>query len=139
MGFLNTAHAQSFSFDNLTKADGLPQNTVIDIVEDKRGFMWFATANGLTRFDGYEFVSYQHNPNDIASLPHDFIRTLLIDPKGVLWVGTQNGLARYNPLNDNFTRYNQHNSSLNGNIIYALNITPEGNLLVANESSLYTY
>ncbi|WP_458252954.1 EAL domain-containing protein [Paraglaciecola sp.] len=139
LGFLNIAHAQSFSFDNLTKADGLPQNTVIDIVEDKRGFMWFATANGLTRFDGYEFVSYQHNPNDIASLPHDFIRTLLIDPKGVLWVGTQNGLARYNPLNDNFTRYNQHNSSLNGNIIYALNITPEGNLLVANESSLYTY
>ncbi|WP_052017955.1 EAL domain-containing protein [Paraglaciecola chathamensis] len=139
LGFLNTAHAQSFSFDNLTKADGLTQNTITDIIEDKRGFMWFATANGLSRFDGYEFVNYQHNPNDITSLPHDFIRTLQIDQEGALWVGTQNGLARYNPLNDNFTRYNQHNSSLNNNIINALSLSQSGRLLVANESNLYLY
>ncbi|WP_339899885.1 EAL domain-containing protein [Paraglaciecola polaris] len=139
LGFSYLAHGQSFSFDNLTKADGLAQNTVIDTVEDSRGFMWFATANGLSRFDGYEFVNYQNNPNDINSLPHDFVRTLLVDKKGVLWVGTQNGLASYNAQADNFTRYNQQNSGLDGNIIYALNTTPEGILLVASEISLFTY
>lgn len=138
-GFFNAAHAQTFSFDNLTKADGLTQNTITDIIEDERGFMWFATANGLSRFDGYEFVNYQHNPNDVKSLPHDFMRTMLIDHEGALWIGTQNGLARYNPLSDDFTRYNQQNSSLNNNIINTLSLTNTGKLLVANESNLYTY
>ncbi|WP_166423113.1 EAL domain-containing protein [Paraglaciecola sp. 20A4] len=139
ISFSKFAHAQSFSFDNLTKADGLTQNTITDIIEDRRGFMWFATANGLSRFDGYDFTNYQHNPNDIKSLPHDFIRALIIDNDGALWVGTQNGLARYNPLTDNFVRYNQQNSSLNNNIINALSVSQFGDLLVANEANLYTY
>lgn len=139
LGFSYLAHGQSFSFDNLTKADGLAQNTITDIIEDKRGFMWFATANGLSRFDGYEFINYQHNTNDINSLPHDFIRNLLIDNKGNLWVGTQNGLARYNTLTDNFIRYNQQNSNLNNNIINALSLSHSGDVLVANEANLYTY
>ncbi|WP_370461042.1 EAL domain-containing protein [Paraglaciecola sp. L1A13] len=139
IGFSTFAHAQSFSFDNLTKVDGLAQNTVTDIIEDKRGFMWFATANGLSRFDGYEFVNYHNNPNDVNSLPNNFVRTLLVDNDGTLWIGTQNGLARYNALTDNFTRYSQQNSSLNNNIINALSLSHSGEVLVANEAHLYTY
>lgn len=137
----NTAHAsvQSFSFDTLTKADGLPQDTITDIIEDKQGFIWFATANGLSRFDGYDFINYLHNAKDSHSLPHDFIRKLLIDAKGVLWVGTQNGLARYDGEKDNFIRYNQQNSGLESNFITTLSLDHNNNLLVADEQNLYRY
>jgi diguanylate cyclase (GGDEF)-like protein/PAS domain S-box-containing protein len=133
------ASVQSFSFDTLTKADGLPQDSIFDITEDKQGFIWFATGNGLSRFDGYNLVNYQHNADDSHSIPHDFIRKLLIDVKGVLWLGTQNGVARYDVQKDNFIRYNQKNSALVSNLITTLSLDHNNNLLVADESNLYTY
>lgn len=82
---------ESYNFTYLTADDGLAQNTVDYIYKDSRGFMWFATWNGLNRFDGYEFVRYdtQSGKNALNSL---FVRTLVEDDRQHLWVGTEEGV-----------------------------------------------
>ncbi|WP_340677901.1 EAL domain-containing protein [Paraglaciecola sp.] len=134
-----TAHALNSEFENFSLAQGLSQSTVSDIIEDKRGFMWFATFNGLNRFDGYEFKKYLHNAKQAKSLPDSFIKKLIIDSDNNLWVGTLTGLAKYNEQTDNFTVFNKNNSELQNDDIYTLALDSEGKLLVADDKHLYSY
>ena len=60
-------------FSHLTTNDGLSQGYVTAILQDRRGFMWFATRDGLNRYDGNAFVVYKHDPNDPGSLSSNFI------------------------------------------------------------------
>src|SRR5260370_7772789 len=79
-----------------TTADGLPKDQINRIVQDSRGFMWFATSDGLARFDGYQFTSYGVE----QGLPHRSVNDLLESRDGVLWVATSGGLCRFNPAPD---------------------------------------
>ncbi len=86
-------NAQKLPFDNYTIKEGLPSNVVLDVVEDQKGYMWFATQVGLTRFDGYNFKTYTVEDG----LPDNYINKLFIDSKGNLWVGTNSGyVIKYN-------------------------------------------
>jgi signal transduction histidine kinase/ligand-binding sensor domain-containing protein len=78
-------------FDRITAEDGLSHDTVTSILQDRRGFMWFGTEDGLNRYDGYTFTVYRHDPDDPHSLRDDSIMTLYEDRAGVLWIGTQTG------------------------------------------------
>ena len=80
--------ASDCRFAHLTTKDGLSQGYVTAIVQDRRGFMWFATRDGLNRYDGYTFVVYKHVPNDPGSLNANFIQDLMEDDRGFLWVAT---------------------------------------------------
>ena len=142
------SHIATPKFQQLTTADGLSQSYVFSIVQDQQGFMWFATADGLNRYDGFEFVHYRHNIENPNSLPDNYIRTLFIDSKNQLWVGTSNGLSRYNASADNFTNFH-HNSddtnSLYDNLIWSINEINQGTkekpqpvLIVATEQGLQT-
>jgi signal transduction histidine kinase/ligand-binding sensor domain-containing protein len=79
------------SFSHLTVEDGLPHSYVRSILKDSDGFMWFATARGLVRYDGARLVVYRHDPNDEASLPPGAPTCLLEDRDRRLWVGTISG------------------------------------------------
>jgi ligand-binding sensor domain-containing protein/signal transduction histidine kinase len=92
-------------FSHLTTRDGLSQGYVTAIVQDRSGFMWLATRDGLNRYDGNAFVVYKHNPNDPGSLSSNFIQDLLEDDQGCLWIGTNNGLNRFDPRSERVTRY----------------------------------
>lgn len=86
--------AQQLSVRTYTTADGLPRDLVHHIVRDSRGFLWFCTGDGLSRFNGYEFTNYgvEHG------LPHPVINDLLETRRGVYWVATNGGgVARFNP------------------------------------------
>jgi len=87
------ASAGGHVFRHLTVDDGLPQMSVIDIVKDHRGFMWFATTDGVARYDGYDFVTFRHDPADPHSLPTNTVHTMMLDSAGLLWAGTDSGLA----------------------------------------------
>src|ERR1700722_7301021 len=79
-------------FEHLSGKNSLPQNSVYAICQDKQGFLWFGTADGLCRYDGNEMKIFRNNPDDSNSLPGNFIRKLLLDSIGNLWIGTENGL-----------------------------------------------
>ena len=77
-----------------TSADGLAHNVVQRIVRDSRGFLWFCTREGLSRFDGYSFTNYGIE----QGLPSAIVNDLLETREGVYWVATSGGLCRFNPL-----------------------------------------
>jgi ligand-binding sensor domain-containing protein/signal transduction histidine kinase len=76
-----------------TTADGLSRNSVYLIVQDPRGFLWFGTTEGLSRFDGYTFTNY--GPE--AGLPTRLVTAMQITRDGIYWVGTPVGLFRLDP------------------------------------------
>jgi len=90
---IGQALAGGQEFRHLTVDDGLPQMSVIDIVKDHRGFMWFATTDGVARYDGYDFVTFRHDPTEPHSLPTNTVNTMVLDSAGLLWAGTDTGLA----------------------------------------------
>jgi streptogramin lyase len=72
-------------------------------MQDKKGFMWFGTKNGLNRFDGYTFKIYQSDPTNQASLGDNIIYSIFEDKNEILWIGTHNGLYNFNPATEKFT------------------------------------
>ncbi len=80
---------------HLTTADGLSHNIVYCILQDRYGFMWFGTQDGLNRYDGYTFTIYRHLRSEPQSLAHNTINTLYEDRAGRLWVGTIGGLDSF--------------------------------------------
>jgi len=92
-------------FSHLTTNDGLSQGYVTAILQDRRGFMWFATRDGLNRYDGNTFVVYKNNPDDPTSLSSNFIQALMEDDHGDLWIATNTGVNRFDPTIERFSRY----------------------------------
>ncbi len=91
-GFFNApAQGNTFSFEFFSQEDGLSNNQVQCIYQDKRGFMWFGTSQGISRFDGYRFTRFVSKPGDSASLRGNLVRTLCEDSRGNLYAGTENG------------------------------------------------
>jgi signal transduction histidine kinase/ligand-binding sensor domain-containing protein/DNA-binding response OmpR family regulator len=79
------------TFDIFSQEDGLPNNQVQCIYQDKKRWMWIGTSQGLSRYDGYSFVNFLQNPNDTNSLSGTLVRVIKEDRKGNLLVGTENG------------------------------------------------
>ena len=100
-------------FNHLTIDDGLSQSSVTCILQDKQGFMWFGTQDGLNRFDGYNFKIFKNNPNDSTSLSDNFIFSIYEDQSGTLYIETQSGtFHRYNPRLESFRVVNKDSINL---------------------------
>ena len=104
LAVLCTASAQSYMFKHLEVKDGLSNNQANAIYKDSDGYMWFATASGLNRYDGYDIRVYRNEPGDSTSLPDNFISSIQEDGDGFLWIQTGKGYARYNPAKETFSR-----------------------------------
>lgn len=76
-----------------------------DITQDAQGFMWFAGANGLARYDGYSLNLYRNDSADPLSLPHNHVSDLLVTPQGEMWIASRAGLQRYDAQQDGFVSY----------------------------------
>ena len=98
--------SQYLRFDRLTAEDGLPNDQVWDVVQDNDGFMWFATVDGLSRYDGNSFKVFRHDVSNPSSLSQSYTLDLLLDHNGALWVGTwDSGLNQYSRETERFIRY----------------------------------
>jgi len=98
------ASVRPIRFDHLSLAQGLSQSTVMDILQDRRGYIWLATEDGLDRYDGLSFQVYKHDPADAASLPSSFVWDVDEDAAGNVWVATTNGLAMWDRATDRVVR-----------------------------------
>ncbi|RYY60179.1 MAG: hypothetical protein EOO05_10810, partial [Chitinophagaceae bacterium] len=93
----------SYNFHNLFLDDGLSDARVNCIVQDKFGFMWFGTNNGLNRYDGYSMRNF-YAGREGGQLPSNEILSLFTSKNGALWVGTARGLVRYNFAAEKFSK-----------------------------------
>lgn len=109
---LYAGREEVFYFSALNLKDGLSQMSVLKICQDSKGYMWFATRNGLNKYDGEKFTVYWHSNQDSLSLTDNHITSLLEDSRGNLWVGTVNGLNRIDLKTERNYRYHKTSSAL---------------------------
>jgi signal transduction histidine kinase/ligand-binding sensor domain-containing protein/DNA-binding response OmpR family regulator len=130
-----SSQSSYIKFDRLTTENGLPQEHVFAVLEDKKGFLWFGMESGLTRYDGYAFKTYTHDPEDSTSISSNIIRVIFQDSSGYLWIGTDGGgLSRYNPQTERFTNFKHdpnNPNSLSGNRVYSIAEDKSGAIWVA--------
>jgi ligand-binding sensor domain-containing protein len=100
----DTINTYGIRFVNINIKDGLSQNTVYNILQDNRGYMWFATQDGLNRFDGSSFKTYKNDRDNLETVSINTVSFLLEDSRSHLWVGTGNGLNEFNPETETFKR-----------------------------------
>lgn len=98
------ATGQPYYFRHYGVENGLSNNSVFCTVQDKQGFLWFGTKDGLNRFDGYRFKLFHTNTDDENNLSIDFIFSMVLDAQGGLWVGGQNGLYRFDAPQEKLIR-----------------------------------
>ena len=133
------ATAQQFNIETYTTKDGLVNNNVRNLVVDSSGFLWIATWDGISRYDGYSFKNYYHHPNDSLSLPYFSIYNLLVDGGNNLWLITdQRNVAKYDRDNDIFRGIS--NSYHNMPEIYSsISIDESGYLWLIKADSIFKF
>ncbi len=114
-------------FDHVSIGQGLSQSDVNCMLEDKAGFIWFGTQDGLNRYDGYAFRVYRHSPSDSTTISDNYITALYEDPQGALWIGTQHGLNLFDSRTETFRTFTRGPGS---NFISSICPGTEGGLLV---------
>jgi len=100
-GFSQPQH--HYQFTHYSTSNGLAANLVNIIRQDERGFIWIATINGLQRYDGNRFMTFQYSPRNAESIPADNITVLYLDKKNRLWLtGSNNKVGIFNTNNFTF-------------------------------------
>jgi len=107
--------APTLRFEHLSVEEGLAQESVLAIVQDPDGFMWFGTQSGLSRYDGYRFTNFRNVVGDPRTLINNWVRVLYVDRKGRLWIGTDGGLDRFEPSSGTFTHFLPDEPAKRGN------------------------
>lgn len=106
----------NINFEHISTNDGLSQSDINCIYQDKEGFMWFGTFDGLNKYDGYTFKNYLPKTNDETSISSNIVFTITGDNNGALWIGTTGGgLNRFDKKTEKFTRY-KYDTTIEGGI-----------------------
>src|SRR6476661_6888684 len=99
----NSIQAQeNLLFKRISDTDGLSNNSIQCIFQDSNGFIWFGSLNGLNRFDGKDFLVFNHNSHDKKSISNDVITSIQEDQYKMLWIGTAKGINIYDPTTGEF-------------------------------------
>ncbi|MBL7702719.1 MAG: histidine kinase [Ferruginibacter sp.] len=131
-----SAQGLLYTTTNYTTEQGLAGNEVVKVLQDKRGFIWAATHNGLSKFDGYSFRNYTFNPADTTGLRSIWVTDLALDSLGTIWVSTEWGVAWYD---ENHDRFRYINDKTEFTVLYKapLTVSQNGILWFACEDGLY--
>lgn len=122
-------------FNNFQVEHGLSNNAILCSVQDKDGFMWFGTRDGLNRFDGYNFKSYYYDPEDENGLGSNFIHSLFIGQSNEIWIGTDQGVYTFDPKTENFHSIPEtHNRE-----VIQIEQDAVGNIWFIGDNALYRY
>lgn len=126
------------SFTHIGLEDGLSQSTVLSITQDVQGNMWFATFNGVNRFDGYDFTVYRHETGNAGSIGDNMVYAVKADGKGGVWVGTNNWLSYYDADRDAFRNYRCPQKEEDVRVMQIADVD-DSRLLVNTSAGLYVF
>ena len=133
------------AFEHISTAQGLSVPFITSLWQDRRGFLWIGTTDGLNRYDGYDYIVYRQDPADPNTLSDNYINTnaLYEDQNGWLWIGTRNnGLSLLDPATDQFTQF-KHNAedslSLSHNNVLTIHQSRTGVVWVGTQQGLNRY
>jgi signal transduction histidine kinase/ligand-binding sensor domain-containing protein len=135
----------NIKFERISREEGLSQGTILCILQDSLGFMWFCTEDGLNRYDGYDFTVYRHDPDDPDSLGPGEIWSVYEDQEGMLWIWKYLGsLDRYDRNTGRFTHYDLLDAAdpqgASGDFVWALYEDAGGTLWAGTyRSGLHQY
>lgn len=134
---LPIGHSQNVQLEVLNSAQGLSQGMIYDIVQDRNGFIWFATRGGLNRYDGYGFKVWKNDPFNPYSISDNTIQVLLEDRRGWLWLGTENnGIDVFDPQTGKFFHLGEAEGSLSDGDVSALTEAPDGAIWIGTTNGL---
>ncbi|MHA4895871.1 ligand-binding sensor domain-containing protein [Pedobacter sp. PWIIR3] len=131
----NKLVAQTYDFRHYQVEQGLSYNSVFDITQDSKGFMWFASKDGLNRFDGYNFKIFRNDPADSNSIGSNVTLSILEDKEQQLWIGTSKGLFHYNDTLERFCIV----PATKGKYISSLRSDRDDHICFIAESKLFKY
>ncbi|MFH1194234.1 MAG: two-component regulator propeller domain-containing protein [bacterium] len=111
----NLSQIKNLKFEHITAEDGLAQNYVSVIYQDSEGYMWFGTMEGLTRYDGYQYINYSHdqyNPNSLSDNLINAIYETEDSGEKILWIATSmGGLNKFYSDKERFAHYKGNTSN----------------------------
>jgi signal transduction histidine kinase/ligand-binding sensor domain-containing protein/CheY-like chemotaxis protein len=116
----------------------LEDNHIRCILQDKRGFIWFGTRDGLNKYDGNKLVVYKNIIGDSTSISGSLIADILEDKDGFLWIATFSGLSKYDRVTDSFVQYKAGREPYNipSNNVEALHEDRQGNIWIGTDQGL---
>ena len=138
---INTIKTEAYSnivFKNITIEDGLAQSSVECMIQDSRGYIWFGTNDGLSRYNGYGFETFRNEIDSENSIVNNYIVCINEDKDGNLWIGTIDGASKINIYTNKITNYKNPGILSNNNITEIL-VTDEGQVLLASIDGLNIY
>jgi len=122
-------------FEHITRNNGLSHDNVYSIIQDKYGFLWFGTQDGLNKYNGYNFQKFYHESTNSNSLISSSFGRIYEDSKGFLWFGTYaSGLDKYDPVKRTFKHYlhdEDNPATISSNRIRCIRESPEGYIWIA--------
>ncbi|RHJ81535.1 two-component regulator propeller domain-containing protein [Parabacteroides sp. AM08-6] len=136
---LQTVKGENLYFRHYNNKQGLSHNTVYCSLQDKRGFMWFGTDDGLNRFDGHTFKVYRHNSYQPESLPNDHIISLFEDSEEKIWVCTNRGTCYYDYHTDAFHPLQLANEENTPEYFISVREDKQGNLWFLDYNRIVRY
>ncbi|MEO8399492.1 MAG: two-component regulator propeller domain-containing protein [Ignavibacteriaceae bacterium] len=132
---------QRYNFEHISIPEGLSNTQVWDVIQDKYGFLWIATNDGLNRYDGYTFKIFKNDPGDKTSLPNNSAYSLRIDNDGKLWVGTSTGFCKYNSANETFKTFLPDSNRIGSSSNQILNIIQDNKnrMWILTSDGIFTF
>jgi ligand-binding sensor domain-containing protein/DNA-binding CsgD family transcriptional regulator len=133
------AAQKRYYFDRISAESGLSQSIVTALYQDRQGFFWLGTRDGLKRYDGYEFTPYGFDSNNPRSLSNNYVTSLLEDRHGRLWVGTMDGLNLFDRGEGAFRRFKSDPAdpkSLSDKQVVSLSEDKSGNVWIGTANGL---
>ena len=132
---------KKFYFENISIPDGLSNTQVWDVKQDKYGFLWIATQDGLNRYDGYNIKIYKNDPEDNTSLPNNQVQSISIDKDGNFLLGTLTGLAVFDRVSETFSLVHVDSSDLTSTANNVIKVFKDsrGRFWIATGRGLYQF
>ncbi len=135
---VNTALSQTFSKKTFTTDNGLSHNFVQHIAQDKTGFLWISTWDGISRFDGYEFKNYYHKPNDSTTVPFFVVDKAVVDRSNNVWVMCmERSVVVYNRNKDCFEKFKT--DEFDELVVSDITVGPDSTIWIFSRSNSLLY